>query len=765
MSRIPGVVLSGFFVLCFASFSHAQPFPAAGQDNISTSGFFKFELLGGTSFNFTLGPNATVIGRSGPHAETSAADSAAIIDNATFTMPGSGIAADAPLLPADWPESDAARREVHTEILDMALTDGSVTLRVGQSFWNSVNATQAFLYGNSFGEVASNNAAGTVANDFPAQGVFNICAEFDHPVQGKLYNRSPMLIRKTQLLGFPPNISNSATQYMHDPSFMGATFFTSTGIPVGKLLSAGHGATTAPNGTPDMLPPLRCPVSFTVDILSVGLANGLPNQVNLDATGADPRLDVTVYVSRSGGGPGGARPGLPDGSNALSGSFTGAVVAPFPDFVAADAITSFSYGQDGTIPLVVVFGKRRGNIYFSLDRASPPAAAVCFGAASVGANVYASVTPPFGSYVDVLQAPALPGKYVLVVDSNELGLAPAFGGAVDDEVTGLELKDEIQLNPASLFWFGTLAGPANPLIAGVGDTATIYVYDPVPLPGGGFEPGNFGIYATPVTMGLVAADMIDALVLSDTEASHTLFAVATPDGILQPNAWDEALFSLSRTSPTLLGIDGAPGLIGVDDDGLNGIDDAGEVGLGDDFSPADIFYTDFDGTFVVFIPAAAMGLSANLDNIDAADVKPTEVPKKCGNDDRETDEECDGTDDAACPGECQVDCTCPLVAVCGNNIKEGSEECDGQDDAACPGDCQADCTCAPVCGNNVKEGLEECDGTDNDLCLGDCQPDCTCAPGEKIPTASEWGLMTMALLLLVAGTVAVGWARRRTAPA
>ncbi|MCH7591385.1 MAG: hypothetical protein IH989_01205, partial [Planctomycetes bacterium] len=326
--------------------------------------------------------------------------------------------------------------------------------------------------------------------------------------------------RKKELLGFPPSITTSATTYMHDPSFMGSTFFTATGIPVGRLLSAGHGATTVPTGTPDMLPPLSCPVSFTVSSASVGLANGLPNQVNVDATAADPRLDVTVYVSRSGGGPGGARPGSPDGSNTLSGSLTGVGVGPFPDFVMADAITSFSYGQDGTIPLIVVYGKGPGNIYFSLDKASPPSVGVCFGAASVGANVFASVTPPFGSYVDVIQAPALPGTYVLVVDSNELGLAPAFGGAVDDEVTGLELKDEVQ-KTAGLLWFGTLSGPANGALGG--DTATIYVNG-----AGLFEPGNFGIYAVPADMGLVAADTIDALVLSDTEAGHTPFVAPTP---------------------------------------------------------------------------------------------------------------------------------------------------------------------------------------------------------------------------------------------
>ena len=35
----------------------------------------------------------------------------------------------------------------------------------------------------------------------------------------------------------------------------------------------------------------------------------------------------------------------------------------------------------------------------------------------------------------------------------------------------------------------------------------------------------------------------------------------------------------------------------------------------------------------------------------------------------------------------------PIVPCCGNNIKEADEECDGTDDAACPGSCTAFCKC------------------------------------------------------------------------
>ena len=64
----------------------------------------------------------------------------------------------------------------------------------------------------------------------------------------------------------------------------------------------------------------------------------------------------------------------------------------------------------------------------------------------------------------------------------------------------------------------------------------------------------------------------------------------------------------------------------------------------------------------------------------------------CGNNTQETPEQCDGTDDLACPGLCAGDCTC--ITVCGDNVKDLTEQCDGTDDAACPGNCQFDCTCA-----------------------------------------------------------------------
>jgi len=96
----------------------------------------------------------------------------------------------------------------------------------------------------------------------------------------------------------------------------------------------------------------------------------------------------------------------------------------------------------------------------------------------------------------------------------------------------------------------------------------------------------------------------------------------------------------------------------------------------------------------------------------------TPLAPVCGNNTQESGEDCDGTDDVTCPGQCQGDCTCAPAATCGNNLQESGEECDGSDDSACPGQCTGGCTCGPVCN-----GCDPC----NEMCSDpSCASDPTC---------------------------------------
>lgn len=84
---------------------------------------------------------------------------------------------------------------------------------------------------------------------------------------------------------------------------------------------------------------------------------------------------------------------------------------------------------------------------------------------------------------------------------------------------------------------------------------------------------------------------------------------------------------------------------------------------------------------------------------------------------------------AADPGLYRI-CACEIAApTCGDGvINQPSETCDGADDAACPGNCQIDCLCpAPTCGDGViNQASEECDGDKLGTCSVGCGSDCMC---------------------------------------
>ncbi len=84
-----------------------------------------------------------------------------------------------------------------------------------------------------------------------------------------------------------------------------------------------------------------------------------------------------------------------------------------------------------------------------------------------------------------------------------------------------------------------------------------------------------------------------------------------------------------------------------------------------------------------------------------------------------------------------------VAPMCGDHFADGSqgEECDGYDDDACPGRCQVTCLCAPTeCGNGIVEQGERCDdgNLDNgDVCSMTCGELCGDYDGDGIVEASD----------------------------
>ena len=75
---------------------------------------------------------------------------------------------------------------------------------------------------------------------------------------------------------------------------------------------------------------------------------------------------------------------------------------------------------------------------------------------------------------------------------------------------------------------------------------------------------------------------------------------------------------------------------------------------------------------------------------------------------------------------------CPeQPAVCGNCILKKGEECDGTDDAACPGLCQPDCTCgASNCC--LAHGTPGCDDPVCETLVCEIEPFCCVVPWDQI---------------------------------
>ncbi len=164
-------------------------------------------------------------------------------------------------------------------------------------------------------------------------------------------------------------------------------------------------------------------------------------------------------------------------------------------------------------------------------------------------------------------------------------------------------------------------------------------------------------------------------------------------------------------------------------------------------------------------------------NADIADACRTDCSlPACGDDIIDSGEECDdGAGNANAPDACRTNCRLP---ACGDSITDNGEACDeGGETATCDDDCTdpecgdgntneaagEDCddagassTCdddcsAAVCGDGTLNLLagEQCDDGNTDD--GDtCNADCTLPGAAPVPAMSQWGMLLLSILLVVA---------------
>lgn len=604
MSKLLSLLAIAMFIA--PALIQAGEFPDSNTDcpdDTPTGAVMKVLFPNGQEIEVNLYDPHTIIGRSDPFTEGDADDDGAPVCGAGAAPYPDMLenVPDACFRPTGWLETPSTRREVHTEILSFVLQGGGVTIKAGQPYYDAVAGTdQERFFRYSTGEVSSEYAGNPVdvTKDFTANSYFNVYCqvEIDLPFfKHKLYNKDVMLLR-SKITQFPPDFGLPSSTYIHDPNFPPVPLYDSTGKLICYLTSAGHGSpdsTTVFPHTPKP-DPWKCPIHFCVDATSAGLstlATGVsPNDVNFNhGTLQHP---MAVYLS-SGQNVGQG----PDMSNVMD-------VIPDIGFAAGDKMLSFSYGEDGTLrPHLPPDNctSLPGALYFSVGRNSTGATCTAVYQNSTGvlvqvteaaADVYSSKVNAFGSYRGHggIHPPALTN--VTAVDNVQLGLAPMNVNQITDNVTGLDLDRRsnsyyMYTTTSAMRIYATFDGPSF-----TNSNANIYTVD---LSFNTLDPSNLELFATPQNMGLQQADVIDAMSLSDV--TPTQLCPAQANGTRDANL-DEVLFSLAPGSPTLTN---------------NG------------YSAADVFYSDFDGSFSLFASHSVLGLLSS-DDIDAVDIKPISVP-------------------------------------------------------------------------------------------------------------------------------------------
>ena len=618
-------------------------FPRGGLDDFATNASFRVIMLDASSVTagcIGLHDPHTIVGRSNPHLEGAEPPSGVPIFNGGLPpYPNTAaLGPDPDVFPLGFPEGPDTRREVHTEMLSLDLGNGAgCRVMAGQPYWDAITPMQrTWFYRNSFGEVASLDPNGDITLDFPAASCFNmyVCV-----MAGGMpfFNMTPMVVYSQTIYSFPPDLNLPESEYIHDPSFPAVPLFDDHCRHVGYLVSAGHGGggdlpLTPPQ--PVVIGPQR-PVTFAVNYnwaLNSGTrgldpalaANPAFTHVWTDSGSLVPALPIlplTLTAYQSSGQSAGTGPDI---TNRRVDALVGQVAALPTDFVFGDGFNSFSFGRDGTW-LENEYDPREGTLLYSVGLDSSEVASIT--APSRAASIYAARVGQFGKYWDAPTGMLPWGMSVLAVDATALALRQSCFVNPDDpldrdDVTALENSE---YDVATRQLYATYKGTSA-----LGNGATIAVYANQGGALGPFQRAHMVVFSRAANLGLQNMDEIDALVLSDvTPPQLPPPPWPTPNAVMDPGQ-DEVLFSLSPASPTLWGRDGAPGVAGTDDDGVNGIDDFGETGWpgSDDYSPADVFYSAFDGTFTLFAPAKSLGLEST-DDIDALDIRPTAPQDDC----------------------------------------------------------------------------------------------------------------------------------------
>ena len=212
-------------------------------------------------------------------------------------------------------------------------------------------------------------------------------------------------------------------------------------------------------------------------------------------------------------------------------------------------------------------------------------------------DVYRTVNPPAWSPAVSFAAcapSALGGGHALAMNQTVHNLIPTVAaGAANPFMPPAGFAPADNLDALEIGGFDITGDNVH-------DLPIYFVLDPAsPSLGAALTPADvllsppgaaaFFQFAPAAMLGLTGADDVDALVVWDNQQV----------GNADPGA-DYALFSLAPGSPALAGPDGV-------------------VGTADDFSPADVFVTDFSGTFCPYLRYHRLRLR-RTDNVDALDV-------------------------------------------------------------------------------------------------------------------------------------------------